>query len=219
MPVDGYNNKRVWQYNFLPQPVTLLDRGFDIRDHEWEKNLVERLRRGEAAPRSLSVYESCPGEYRSNAECGWEAAERHAKNADRTKAVFLNDYAIEMRKPGREARKKAWEAQEAIYKEKWEQEKVRRQEEDKKHKEQRLEEARIHAEYMTREAQKRAEQMRIRKERDAEWNRIGHEVKQQQDANEFQRRIKEANEDFWRRFKESQGLPGAVIGAKYGPSS
>jgi hypothetical protein len=232
MPVEGYKNKRVWQYTFRPQPYSILDRGWDIHDREWEHNLVERLRRGEAAPRSLSVYEAVQGSYRINAEQGWESAEEYSKNANRINATFLNDEAIAHRKPARELRKKAWAEQEARNREYWEKEWVRREEQEKKDVEARIERDRVYAEHQREKQRIMEEKIRIRKEQDAEWNAAEQEAirsaqrKSTLSAEEFQRRVKASNADFWYKFKESNGDlnhfkvygPEGVIGGKYGPS-
>lgn len=94
MPVDGYNHKRVWQYNFLPQPVTLLDRDCDRYDFEYERNVIANIRRGKAAPRSVYLNELITDNYPVNNSLGWELAVQHCKNAIRTNAVFMNDENI-----------------------------------------------------------------------------------------------------------------------------
>jgi hypothetical protein len=177
MPVEGHKHKRVWQYRFAPQPVGLLDRGWSRGDREWERGVIERLRRGEAAPRSLSTDEAVPSPYLAGAYAsgGWEHAEAHAKDAIRTGAAFLNDEAIARRKPQRDERTKAyaeylreqhvlWHAQEA--------ERVARAER------QRLADEAARAERraeLERAGRAREARERARAESDDEWDRIGRE--------------------------------------------
>ena len=96
--------------------VELLDKAFIYRDHEWEREVVERLRRGEAGPRSLSTDELVPSVGSSGeAVHGWEQAEEHAKDAVRTNAAFLSDAAVEWRKAERDRRKAAWAEFEKVW--------------------------------------------------------------------------------------------------------
>jgi hypothetical protein len=101
MPVE-----RVWRLR--PRPYHLLDWGWANRDREWEQDLVERLRRGEAAPRGVSVHDLVSGDWPHEQPAGWEAAEKHAKNAIRTGSPFLNDEAIAARLPVRKLQKEAY---------------------------------------------------------------------------------------------------------------
>jgi hypothetical protein len=126
MPVSGYNHKRVWQYVFLPEPITLLYREWDGHDREWEHNVVERLKRGEAAPRSLSFNDLVSDNF-GTCEGGWELAEERAKNADRSKSIFLNNEAIARRLSERELKKKMYEELQEKKRKIWEEEKPKRE--------------------------------------------------------------------------------------------
>jgi hypothetical protein len=126
MPVSGYNHKRVWQYVFLPEPITLLYREWDGHDREWEYDVVERLKRGEAAPHSISLSDFISDDY-GTCEGGWETTEKRAKDADRSKSVFLNDEAIAQRLSERELKKKMYEELQEENRRKWEEEKPKRE--------------------------------------------------------------------------------------------
>jgi rubrerythrin len=67
-------------------------------DRTWERSVVERIRRGGAAPQMADTgptpYWDPVGVYAG----GWEHAEAHSKDAIRTNAVYLNDEAIAARK-------------------------------------------------------------------------------------------------------------------------
>lgn len=120
MPVGGYSHKRVWQYRFLPRPVSLLDRGWGD-DRQWAHDVVERLRRGEAAPRSLPIDELIRSEGSAPmSPGGWEQAEEWARNAIRGNSSFLTDEAIARRLPDRERRKKAWAEEQGKWRAYWE---------------------------------------------------------------------------------------------------
>ena len=193
MPVDGYKHKRVWQYRFRPQPYQVLDRGWHGHDRDWELGLVERLRRGEAAPRSLSIRDLVLDDWGWGQAQGWEAAEKHSKNAVRTGAAYLNHEAIARRLPERELREKAYAEQQA----RWEAEapqreaaKAQRAAEEAKFLE-RLKAAaaeRAEAERVWRKSQ--AERQRARAEHDAEWERTGANLRATQEriilANKWQ---------------------------------
>jgi hypothetical protein len=152
MPVE-----RVWRLR--PRPYHLLDWGWANRDREWEQDLVERLRRGEAAPRGVSVHDLMPGDWNEQPP-GWEAAEKHAKNAIRTGSPFLNDEAIAARLPVRKLQKEAYAevlAQESALKAK------------RKAEAEQMEAARREA---AREWKRRQEELeRVRAERAEEWER------------------------------------------------
>jgi hypothetical protein len=109
MPVDGFEHRHVWQYRFRPQPYAVLDHGWHGRDREWELGVVERLRRGEAAPRSISLGELVTGFHdpAGSISGGWEHAEERSKNAIRNNSAFLNDEAIARRAEDRKRRKAA----------------------------------------------------------------------------------------------------------------
>lgn len=126
MPVDGYEHKRVWQYKFRPQPVSLLDRGWVNRDKEWELGLVARLKRGGTVECS-SLVDSIRPNYQSVHIGSWEAAEEHAKNAIRTNAAFLNDEAIAHRDRSRKGRVAAYLKMRAEEKARWERERPERE--------------------------------------------------------------------------------------------
>lgn len=72
------------------------DYAWFIRDHEWEAGLVERIRQGYAGPSAICVRDlvddDCP-----YYPIGWESAERNAKDAVRTGAVYLDDRSIAKR--------------------------------------------------------------------------------------------------------------------------
>jgi hypothetical protein len=75
-----------------------------LRDIEWERDVVERIREGRSAPLAYSLAgDTRSGDWvtENSWASGWEATEAKAKNANRTNAVFLSDYAIEMRKRAR----------------------------------------------------------------------------------------------------------------------
>jgi hypothetical protein len=163
LPVGGYEHKRVWQYRFRPQPAALLDRAWGC-DQAWEHSVVERLRRGEAALRSLSVEEVIPSRDGESMSGGWEIAEERSKNAVRTGAAFLNDAAIERRLYDRGLRKKAWAeylAAQAVLTEK---KRARRAEKEAAE----AEAERVHR-------KKAAERARVEAEREAEWQRSNAE--------------------------------------------
>jgi hypothetical protein len=83
-------------------------------DREWERGVVEAIRRGEAAPRTCSIGELVSGPYVADlGGGGWEHAESHAKDAIRTGSVFLNDEAIAARAEVRKAQRAALAAAEA----------------------------------------------------------------------------------------------------------
>jgi hypothetical protein len=97
--------------------------------------LAERLARGEAAPRGVSIYDMFLADPRY--DCGpysgvggWEIAEKRSVNAIRSGAEFLNDYAIARRLPERELRKKGWAEAQAEWKARAEKNRVRQAEED-----------------------------------------------------------------------------------------
>ena len=99
MPVDGYHHKRVWQYQFRPQPFQVLDRSWVNHDRQWEHDVVERIRHGGGAPQSVATAEAVSGGYtyyRIMPE-GWEAAEHHAANAVRTGSAYFTDTEIAKR--------------------------------------------------------------------------------------------------------------------------
>ena|ERR1700751_2900908 len=164
MPVSGYNHKRVWQYVFLPRPITLLYRDWDGHDREWEHNVIERLKRGEAAPHSLSVNDLIP-DNSGTCEGGWEITEKRAKNADRSKSVFLNDEAIARRLPERELKKKLHEEFLEKNRKIWEEEKPKREAMEAV----RIAEQEAHAEALRDYKEKMKKRMQAEIERAKEW--------------------------------------------------
>ena len=122
-------------------------------DRTWEREVVERIRRGGEAPRAVPP-DSDPAVYYEavsfNAD-GWEFAEEHSKGAIRTHAVYLNDEAIA-------ARQKKRAEQRAAFKELLAQEKIKR-------------EAAIEAAKAKRKAIEaaRAERQRLAEEERAKW--------------------------------------------------
>lgn len=159
MPVEGFKHPRVWQYNFLPQPCSVLDRGWDRYDWHYEREVVERLRRGEAAPQSgklTDLHDRNPN-YGEPAG-GWKQAEEFARNANRTNAVFLNDEAIALRLPDRERR-------EAAHREYLAEVAVRMEAQRQRLEEEARERERLIKEEVRREKQRAKE----RASRDAEW--------------------------------------------------
>jgi hypothetical protein len=175
MPVEGYKNKRVWQYMFMPQPCSLLDRGWDAYDRVWERQVIERLRHGQAAPKSLSVHEAIPS-YHAFTAIGWEMAEEVSKNANRTNAVYLSDEAIAARQPIRELRKKAYAELLAKNELLWEQEKIRREKELQQENEAAIERARVNAEYEIERKRIVEERAALQKKRDDEWEEATRQV-------------------------------------------
>lgn len=79
-------------------------------DRTWEREVVERIRRGGEAPRAVPP-DSDPSIYYEavsfNAD-GWEFAEEHSKGAIRTHAVYLNDEAIAARQKKRAEQRAAF---------------------------------------------------------------------------------------------------------------
>ena len=74
-------------------------------DREWERSVVERIRRDGVGPEIMSFYEPTPNWDLVGVNAGgWEHAERHAKDAIRAGAVYLNDEAIAKRV----AQRKLW---------------------------------------------------------------------------------------------------------------
>lgn len=129
MPVSGYFHHSVWRRFY--QPVALLDREWD-RDREWRSAVVERLKRGEAAPRSLSVDELIPSPVGGGVQAsgGWEITEAWAKDADRSRSAFLTDEAIALRLPERRLRKQAYAEYLEEQKEFWLKQEARRGEKE-----------------------------------------------------------------------------------------
>ena len=80
------------------------DYKWHIRDREWEADLVAQVRRG-VALHVFSVNDVCPSYYYESIDPigGWEKAEEKAKNADRSKSLWLNDEAIAVREAERPA--------------------------------------------------------------------------------------------------------------------
>jgi hypothetical protein len=66
-------------------------------DRTWERSVVERIRRGGAAPRMVDSGPSTYWEPVSAYADGWEFAEARSRDAIRTSAVYLNDEAIAAR--------------------------------------------------------------------------------------------------------------------------
>jgi hypothetical protein len=64
-------------------------------DWTWERNLIDRLRRGERVSLAADLDDG-PSEYPDN-PCGWAAAEMHAKDAVRTSSAYLTDAQIAAR--------------------------------------------------------------------------------------------------------------------------
>jgi hypothetical protein len=180
MPSGG--QKRIWQYNFMPPPVTLLDLDWDGLDRQWEHDIVERLGREEAAPRGVSVYDlvqSMPG----GAGGGWEGAEEHSKDANRIGAAFLNDEAIAARLPARKLQKEAYaelQAKLELEKPQREAEKARREAEEVERRKADVEWRRRLEERVREQAERKTEWERIEKEL-AEERRAEAEVKQSED--------------------------------------
>jgi hypothetical protein len=185
MPVDGYRYKRVWQYIFRPQPYPVLDTSWDCDVRQWEHDVVERLRRGEAAPRAILTDILIPTETYPGTPTTWEHAEKIAEYAIRDNSAFMDDETIRLRKAHREARKQAF----AENKAKWKQfheapalaaalkraEKIKRNDQARA---ERLEEERLYEE-------RKAERTRQRAEQDAEWKQRQHEI-----AKEFAERAR-----------------------------
>ena len=95
----GTRTKRLVQYKFRPHPFEVLDTEWEAANREWQFGVVERLQRGEPAPRALATgYDTLlPSGGPVYGPAGWEATEEYAKDADRTHAVYLSDDAIKMR--------------------------------------------------------------------------------------------------------------------------
>jgi rubrerythrin len=67
-------------------------------DRIWERSVVERIRRGGAAPQMADTGSPVHWDPVGVNAAGWEYAEAHAYNAIRTNAVYLSDEAIAARK-------------------------------------------------------------------------------------------------------------------------
>jgi hypothetical protein len=85
----------------------LLDESLVGHDEEWEADVVVRISRGLRALDEVSVYDAVKSQSVEGPH-GWERVEDYAKDAIRTGAVYLDDYAIGRRLEDRERRKAGW---------------------------------------------------------------------------------------------------------------
>lgn len=81
-----------------------------LLDEDWDDDGYD-LQRGAGA---VSIYDIFP--FTGGGHGSWEAAEKHARNAIRSGAVFLSDYDIARRLPARELRKQGWAETQAEWK-------------------------------------------------------------------------------------------------------
>ena len=82
----------------MPVPPWIrTDHAWALRDRDWEASVVERIRRGEKAPHSLSVDEFIVSDHPWTA-MGWDQVEMHAANANRLHSAYLTDAQIEKRR-------------------------------------------------------------------------------------------------------------------------
>jgi hypothetical protein len=186
--MPGSYNKHAWRHRLPWWPSPLLNRGWDNgHDSEWEHSIVERIKRGQAAPYALNLFDYLPS-HGSLIESGfiaggdWERAEEHSKNADRSGSPWLNDHAIARRKPLRDAIKKARAEDIAKDKARWEAQRAIWAEERKERAAAAAEEYRLQR--IEREAYERrkAEEKQRRAEQDAEWERESERITAERQA-------------------------------------
>jgi hypothetical protein len=151
-----------------------------------------------------------------NASGGWETAEKHSRNANRTNAIFLNDEAIASRKPLRDIQKKAYEKMIAENKAAWEAGAAQREKDRLAAEAARAEERRVAAEWEAHRQRLAAERLRKMREQDAEWHAAEAAAKAQREAiAEAQRRQLEANLAWAKAANEQQEREWAARRAQF----
>jgi hypothetical protein len=180
--MPGSYDKHAWRHRLPWSPSPLLNRGWDDgHDSDWEHALVEKIRRGQAAPYAMRLYDYLPS-HGAIIESGfigggdWEYAEERSKDADRSGSPWLNDEAIARRKPLRDAIKKARAEEAAAEKARWEAQRAIWAEERKERAAARAEEERLYRAERERFERTEEERKRRRAEQDAEWERESERV-------------------------------------------
>jgi hypothetical protein len=84
----------------MPPPWRIRDYAWNIRDRQWEHEIVERIRQTGALDAS-SFSDLIPDQYSVHLG-GWEAAEKHAAKANRLHSAYLDDASIAKRAAKRE---------------------------------------------------------------------------------------------------------------------
>lgn len=160
MPVEGFEHPHLWRWRSkvrYPWPLTpILDPDWNDCD-EWQWRVVEGLQQGKGIA-CLAANEAVRSQYIAMAQGGWETAEAHAADADRSGSPWLNDHAIALRLPDRKLRKEAYAAFLAEQKVIWEGEKKKRDEE-----------AAAYAEAVKASQAREAKRKQAEAERKAEW--------------------------------------------------
>jgi DNA repair exonuclease SbcCD ATPase subunit len=91
----------------MPPPWRIRDYAWNIRDRQWEYEIVERIRQTGAIDAS-SFSDMIAGEY-PIAPAGWEAVEKHAAKANRLHSAYLDDASIAKRAAKRQLLKQQME--------------------------------------------------------------------------------------------------------------
>lgn len=84
----------------MPPPWRIRDYAWNIRDRQWEREIVARIRQTGALD-ALSFSDLIPDQYPVHLG-GWEAAEKHAAKANRLHSAYLDDASIAKRAAKRE---------------------------------------------------------------------------------------------------------------------
>jgi hypothetical protein len=166
------------KYLFRSFPVPVLSYGW-YRDAEWERNTINKIRNGQAAPKGLSLSDLAHDGYwpAINAE-DWERTEERSKNADRRNSLYLSDEAIAKRSEQRKTIKTAREEKKIQDKKKreenrvlWGAQRIEREAREAVHK------AEIDEQYRVWE-ERRAENLRKKVQYQEEWNNAAPQEQQ-----------------------------------------